>query len=117
LLLLLPLPQVLLTELTERDWCEQQVLASANWGGHIANFFTGGLNLQVGVFVVEGWHRTTSKLLGSLSRPVVHTLWFAPEHPAMFSRAAAVQIEHHLFPAISFVHYPAIARVVRDECK
>ncbi len=25
-------------------------------------------------------------------------------------------MEHHLFPAISFVHYPAIARVVRDEC-
>lgn len=25
-------------------------------------------------------------------------------------------MEHHLFPAISFAHYPAIARVVRDEC-
>ena len=48
-----------------------QVLTSANWGGRIGNFFTGGLNLQ---------------------------------------------IEHHLFPAISFVHYPAIARIVRDEC-
>jgi hypothetical protein len=49
LLLLLPLLllQVLLAELSQRDWCEQQVLASANWGGHIANFFTGGLNLQV----------------------------------------------------------------------
>jgi hypothetical protein len=44
----LPTPlQVLLTDLPDRDWCEQQVLASANWGGHIANFFTGGLNLQV----------------------------------------------------------------------
>jgi fatty acid desaturase (delta-4 desaturase) len=64
--------KVLLTELTERDWCEQQVLASANWGGHIANFFTGGLNLQ---------------------------------------------IEHHLFPAISFGHYPAIAKIVKDECQ
>lgn len=57
LLLLLPWPmcpmpappaQVLLADLSERDWCEQQVLASANWGGPIANFFTGGLNLQVG---------------------------------------------------------------------
>jgi fatty acid desaturase (delta-4 desaturase) len=27
------------------------------------------------------------------------------------------QIEHHLFPAISFVHYPAIARIVEDECR
>lgn len=43
----LPHYQVLLTSLVDRDWCEQQVLASANWGGHIANFFTGGLNLQV----------------------------------------------------------------------
>ena len=52
--------------------CLWQVLTSANWGGRIGNFFTGGLNLQ---------------------------------------------IEHHLFPAISFVHYPAIAAIVRDECE
>ena len=50
----------------------QQVLTSANWGGSIGNFMTGGLNLQ---------------------------------------------IEHHMFPAISFMHYPAIARIVRDECE
>lgn len=56
----------------DRDWGVQQVLTSANWGGRIGNFFTGGLNLQ---------------------------------------------IEHHLFPAISFVHYPAIAKIVRDECE
>ncbi|KAL0020669.1 hypothetical protein WJX79_006881 [Trebouxia sp. C0005] len=62
----------LLTDYQERDWGVQQVLTSANWGGRIGNFFTGGLNLQ---------------------------------------------IEHHLFPAISFVHYPAIAKIVRDECE
>jgi len=55
----------------ERDWGRQQVLTSADWGGVVGNFFTGGLNLQV---------------------------------------------EHHLFPAICFVHYPAIARIVADEC-
>lgn len=33
-----------------------------------------------------------------------------------FTGGLNLQIEHHLFPAISFVHYPAIARVVRDEC-
>ena len=54
-----------------RDWGVQQVLTSANWGGVIGNFMTGGLNLQ---------------------------------------------IEHHMFPAISFMHYPAIAKIVRDEC-
>ena len=26
-----------------------------------------------------------------------------------------LQIEHHLFPAISFMHYPAIAKIVEDE--
>lgn len=30
-----------------RDWGLQQVLASANWGGALGNFFTGGLNLQI----------------------------------------------------------------------
>ena len=48
-----------------------QVLTSANYGGVVANFMTGGLSLQV---------------------------------------------EHHLFPAISFLHYPAISRVVASEC-
>lgn len=61
----------LLEDLAQRDWGVQQVLTSANWGGVIGNFFTGGLNLQV---------------------------------------------EHHLFPAISFMHYPAIAAIVKDEC-
>jgi linoleoyl-CoA desaturase len=27
------------------------------------------------------------------------------------------QVEHHLFPRISHVHYPAISRIVRDTCK
>ena len=54
-----------------RDWGRQQVLTSADWGGVVGNFFTGGLNLQV---------------------------------------------EHHLFPAVCFVHYPAISRIVADEC-
>ena len=49
------------TELAARDWGVQQIVTSANWGGSVGNFFTGGLNLQV---------------------------------------------EHHLFPAISFMHYP-----------
>ena len=55
-----------------RDWGVQQVLTSANWGGVIGNFFTGGLNLQ---------------------------------------------IEHHMFPAISFMHYPAIAKIVQDNAR
>mmetsp|Transcript_11219 Transcript_11219/g.24171 ORF Transcript_11219/g.24171 Transcript_11219/m.24171 type:complete len:511 (+) Transcript_11219:159-1691(+) len=67
-----PTKQNLAQDSTERDWGMQQILTSANWGGVVGNFFTGGLNLQ---------------------------------------------IEHHLFPAISFMHYPAISRIVEDECK
>ncbi|KAF8057774.1 acyl-lipid (7-3)-desaturase [Scenedesmus sp. PABB004] len=63
--------EVLAQDPASRDWAAAQVLASANWGGSLANFFTGGLNLQ---------------------------------------------IEHHLFPAVAFGHYPAIAAVVADEC-
>lgn len=58
------------TELATRDWGVQQIVTSANWGGAVGNFFTGGLNLQV---------------------------------------------EHHLFPAVSFAHYPAIAAIVEEE--
>jgi len=57
-------------EAWERDWGVQQVVTSADWGGNVGNFFTGGLNLQV---------------------------------------------EHHLFPAICFVHYPAISKIVAEE--
>ncbi len=32
-----------------------------------------------------------------------------------FTGGLNLQIEHHLFPAISFMHYPAIAAIVRDE--
>lgn len=31
--------------------------------------------------------------------------------------SSMLQIEHHLFPAISFMHYPAISKIVEDECK
>lgn len=34
-----------------------------------------------------------------------------------FTGGLNLQIEHHLFPAISFMHYPAISRIVEDECK
>ena len=42
-----PTQQSLMQDTLERDWGVQQLLTSANWGGVIGNFFTGGLNLQV----------------------------------------------------------------------
>ena len=37
----------LLQDYDKRDWGVQQIVTSADWGGVIGNFFTGGLNLQV----------------------------------------------------------------------
>jgi len=34
-----------------------------------------------------------------------------------FTGGLNLQIEHHLFPAVAFTHYPAISRIVRDECE
>ena len=32
-----------------------------------------------------------------------------------FTGGLNLQIEHHLFPAVCFVHYPAIAKIVAEE--
>uniref|UniRef100_A0A7S1I0Z8 Cytochrome b5 heme-binding domain-containing protein n=1 Tax=Eutreptiella gymnastica TaxID=73025 RepID=A0A7S1I0Z8_9EUGL len=53
------------------DWAAQQIVTSADWGGGLACWMTGGLSLQV---------------------------------------------VHHLFPAISAYHYPAIRNIVEEEC-
>lgn len=34
-----------------------------------------------------------------------------------FTGGLNLQIEHHLFPAISFMHYPAISKIVKEECE
>ena len=34
----------------------------------------------------------------------------------VFTGGLNLQVEHHLFPAVCFVHYPAIAAIVKDEC-
>ena len=34
-----------------------------------------------------------------------------------FTGGLNLQIEHHMFPAVSFMHYPAISRIVRDEAE
>jgi hypothetical protein len=57
----------LLKELAERDWAVQQVLTSANWGGAIGNFFTGGCGSAAGVGHVygEGKEVSSGLLAGS----------------------------------------------------
>jgi linoleoyl-CoA desaturase len=34
-----------------------------------------------------------------------------------FTGGLNFQIEHHLFPHISHIHYPAISEIVKDVCK
>lgn len=44
---------------------------------------------------------------------------FAPKNRFVnwFIGGLNFQIEHHLFPRISHIHYPAISRIVKDTCK
>jgi linoleoyl-CoA desaturase len=58
-----------------------------------------------------------------LARPFVEhqlatTANFAPDHRLVTWYVAGLnfQIEHHLFPRVSHIHYPAIARIVRALC-
>lgn len=34
-----------------------------------------------------------------------------------FSGGLNLQIEHHLFPSVHYVHYPALAKIVKETCK
>ncbi len=44
---------------------------------------------------------------------------FAPRNKILswFAGGLNYQVEHHLFPRISHVHYPAISKIVREKCK
>jgi len=50
---------------------------------------------------------------------ILTTANFAPGNPIItwFVGGLNYQVEHHLFPRVSHVHYPAISRIVREECK
>ena len=49
---------------------------------------------------------------------VESTVNFAPEAPVWtwYFGGLNYQIEHHLFPTVSHVHYPALSKIVRDAC-
>ena len=44
---------------------------------------------------------------------------FSPNNPVIswFAGGLNYQIEHHLFPRISHVHYPALSKIVQEKCK
>ncbi|HTR27617.1 MAG TPA: fatty acid desaturase, partial [Puia sp.] len=43
---------------------------------------------------------------------------FSPDHPVISWLVGGLnyQIEHHLFPRISHIHYPALSKIVKKEC-
>ena len=59
--------------------------------------------------------RVGGKRLGQPAAPRLTSMLACMHARCVALRAA--QIEHHLFPAISFMHYPAISKIVEDECK
>ena len=52
-------------------------------------------------------------------RQVRTTANFAPSNKfvSWFVGGLNFQIEHHLFPRVSHVHYPALSRIVKDSCE
>ena len=44
---------------------------------------------------------------------------FSPDNKLVswFAGGLNYQVEHHLFPRISHIHYPAISKIVKSKCK
>jgi len=50
---------------------------------------------------------------------IMTTANFAPNDKILswFIGGLNYQVEHHLFPTISHIHYPAISKIVREQCQ
>jgi len=95
--------------------------------GFLAMHFTTGIILSV-VFqlahVVEETEHPVPDANGTMEHTwmvheLVTTANFAMRNPVLgwFVGGLNFQIEHHLFPRICSVHYPAISRIVRETCE
>jgi len=96
--------------------------------GYLLVNVTMGLTLAVVFQLAHVVEITTFEKAGD-TPVVIHQEWavhevlttadFAPGNKLItwFVGGLNYQIEHHLFPRISHVHYPAISRIVREECK
>lgn len=53
------------------------------------------------------------------SHQVMTTANFATKNPVItwFVGGLNFQVEHHLFPRISHIHYPALSGIVQDTCR
>jgi len=102
------------------------------WGPWLVGFLivhiTMGTTLSVVFQLAHVVEKTGFEAAGEEAK-VLDTEWavhelkttanFAPRNKAIswFVGGLNYQVEHHLFPRISHVHYPAISQIVKAECK
>ncbi len=102
------------------------------WGAWLTGFlivhFTMGLTLSV-VFQLAHVVEKTEFEVTAEHPKMIDSEWalhelkttanFAPRNKAIswFVGGLNYQVEHHLFPRISHIHYPAISSIVQEHCK
>jgi linoleoyl-CoA desaturase len=87
------------------SWAEAQIRSSANW-----SVFGGDDDTPRAAAGASALARLAAAMQRTGNRAMC---WFW----LLFSGGLNYQIEHHLFPGVSHLHYPAISRIVRGACK
>lgn len=107
-------------------------VACVGWGAWLAGYLlvnaTMGLTLSVVFQLAHVVEKTTFEEAGDIPKTIqkewaVHevltTANFAEKNKVIswFAGGLNYQVEHHLFPRISHVHYPAISKIVKEKCQ
>jgi linoleoyl-CoA desaturase len=107
-------------------------VACVGWGAWLAGYLlvnaTMGLTLSVVFQLAHVVEKTTFEEAGDVPKTIqkewaVHevltTANFAEKNKVIswFAGGLNYQVEHHLFPRISHVHYPAISKIVKEKCQ
>ncbi len=96
--------------------------------GYLAVNMTMGLTLAIVFQLAHVVEKTEFEEAGEKARQIesewaIHELRttanFAPNNPIVgwFVGGLNYQVEHHLFPRVSHIHYPAISRIVKEHCE
>ena len=95
--------------------------------GFMLMHVTLGLSLSIIFQLAHVVEKTSFESVGETAK-VIETAWaehevkttanFAPDNKivSFFCGGLNFQIEHHLFPRVSHIHYPAISKIVREQC-
>jgi linoleoyl-CoA desaturase len=103
------------------------------WGpwaiGFAAMHVTMGLVLALVFQLAHVVEHTEFEVVGAMASKQIDNEWaihqvkttanFAPKDKIIswFVGGLNYQVEHHLFPRVSHIHYPAISKIVHDTCK